>query len=83
MADNFNPLSANPTKWSKTLKQFVGKLSTNSLSVFDHFVNLTLKGLKKDLIKSVNWKYEICVFATLKHINDNKTFMEPLNKMKK
>ena len=31
-----NPLSANPTKWSNTLKQFVGKLSTNCLSVFDH-----------------------------------------------
>ena len=24
-----NPLSANPTKWSNTLKQFVGKLLTN------------------------------------------------------
>ena len=31
------PLSANPTKWLNTLKQFVGKLSTNYLSVFDHF----------------------------------------------
>ena len=35
-----NPLSANLTKWSNTLKQFVGKLS-----VFDHFVGLALKGL--------------------------------------
>ena len=26
------------TKWSNTLKQFVGNLSTNVLSVFDHFV---------------------------------------------
>ena len=41
----FNPLSANPTKWSNTLKQFVGNLSTNYLSVFDHFVKLALKGL--------------------------------------
>ena len=40
----FNPLSANPTKWSNILKQFVG-LSTNCLSVFDHFVILALKGL--------------------------------------
>ena len=23
--NGFNPLSANPTKWSNTLKQFVGK----------------------------------------------------------
>ena len=40
-----NPLSANPTKWSNTLKQFVGKLPTNCLSVFGHFVKLALKGL--------------------------------------
>ena len=40
-----NPLSTNPTKWSNTLKQFVGKLPTNCLSVFDHFVGLALKGL--------------------------------------
>ena len=30
-----NPLSANPIKWSNTLKQFVG----------DHFVESALKGL--------------------------------------
>ena len=40
-----NPLSANPTKWPNTLKQFVGKLPTNCLSVFGHFVKLALKGL--------------------------------------
>ena len=34
------------TKWSNTLKQFVGNLSTNCLSVFDHFVGLAPKGLK-------------------------------------
>ena len=37
---DFNPLSANPEKWSNTLKQIVG-----NLSVFDHFMNLALKGL--------------------------------------
>ena len=40
-----NPLSANPTKCSNTLKQFVGNLPSNCLSVFDHFVGLALKGL--------------------------------------
>ena len=40
-----SPLSANTTKWSNTLKQFVGNFSTNCLSVFDHFVKLVLKGL--------------------------------------
>ena len=29
-----------------TFKQFVGKLPTNRLSVFDHFVGLALKGLR-------------------------------------
>ena len=43
-----NPLSASPTKWLNTLKQFVGNLPTNCLSVFVHFVRLALKGL--------NWK---------------------------
>ena len=42
---SLNPLSANFTKWSNTLKQFVGNLPTNCLSVFDHFVGLALKGL--------------------------------------
>ena len=39
-----NYLSANPTKWSNTLTQFVGNLPKNCLSVFDHFVGLALKG---------------------------------------
>ena len=43
-----NPLSANPEKWSNTLKQIVGNLPTIYLSVFDHFMNLALKGLKKN-----------------------------------
>ena len=38
--------SANPTKWSNTLKKIVGNLPTNCLRVFDHFVILALKGLK-------------------------------------
>ena len=42
-----NPLSANFTKWSNTLKQFVGSF----LSVFGHFVGLAFKGLKLVYIK--------------------------------
>ena len=42
----FNPFSANFTKWSNTLKQFVGSLPTNCLSVFGHFVGFALKGLR-------------------------------------
>ena len=44
-----NPLSANPEKWSNTLKQIVGNMTTICLSVFDHFMNLALKGLNIDL----------------------------------
>ena len=33
-----NPLSVSSTKWSNTLKQFVGNLATSCLSVFGHFV---------------------------------------------
>ena len=40
-----NSLSANPTKWPNTFKQFVGKLLTNCLSLFGDFVKLALKGL--------------------------------------
>ena len=40
-----NPLSANSTKWSNTLKQFVGCSRQIVSSVFDHFVWLALKGL--------------------------------------
>ena len=41
----FNPLSANFIEWSNTLKQFVGNLPTNCLSVFGLFVRLALRGL--------------------------------------
>ena len=47
ICQSFNPLSANPEKWSNTLKQIVGNLSTICLSVFDHFMNLALKGLRR------------------------------------
>ena len=35
-----NPLSVKITKWLNTLKQFVGNLPTNFLSVFDHFCGI-------------------------------------------
>ena len=47
---NLNALSANLAKWSNTLKQFVGNLPTNYLSVFDYFEGLTLKGLNQTKI---------------------------------
>ena len=46
----FNPLSANSTKWSNTLKQFVADLPTNCLSVFDHFVKLAFKELRNETL---------------------------------
>ena len=56
-----NPLSANPTKWSNILKQFVGSLLTNYLTLFDHFAGLALKGLThfrsvfRDFKKPIIW----------------------------
>ena len=67
-----NTLSANPTKWLNTLKQFVGNLLTNCLSVFDHFVILALKGLKS-YFKDDNMLF-------LKHtlLNLNSSFLKDL-----
>ena len=44
-----NPLSASPTKWSNTIKQFVGKLPINCLSVwpFCGFVSWWVYSCKK------------------------------------
>ena len=42
---HLNLLNANPEKWLNPLKQIVGNLPTICLSVFDHFMNLALKGL--------------------------------------
>ena len=44
---SFNPFSANITKWSDILKQFVDKLERNCFSVFNHFVGLVLKALSE------------------------------------
>ena len=44
-AEATNPLSADPTKWSNTLEQFVG-----------NFVKLALKGLMIKMIRSNTWQ---------------------------
>ena len=46
-----NPLSANSTKGSNTLKQFVGNSPTNCLSEFDHFVGFAFKVLNLRYLK--------------------------------
>ena len=57
---SINPSSANPTKWSNTLKQFVCNLPTNCLSAFDHFVKLALKELRLDYsAKLASFKFQI------------------------
>ena len=53
----FNPLSANPTKWSNTLKQFIDNLPIICLSVFDNFVGLALKGLKSSWFSEINYLF--------------------------
>ena len=67
------PLSANPTKWSNTLKQFI---------VFDHFVGLALKGFTHEwlddigtILKSINTG---CIMEQCWLIFDiSKTFILP------
>ena len=59
---HFNLLSANPTKWSNALKQFVSKFPTNCLSVFDHFLGLALKGLKRFSIFDFITLYDLLQF---------------------
>ena len=49
---SLNSLSANPTKWSITRKQFLSNLLTSCSSVFDHSVKLALKGLTVSLTKN-------------------------------
>ena len=58
-----NRLSANPTKWSNTFKEFVGKSPTNCLSGSDHFLGLAVK----DLIERIMIRI---VFETLSNIHD-------------
>ena len=76
---DLNPLSDSSTKWSNTLKQFVGNLPTNCLSVFDHFVKLALKGLNLLLVvkaildpfhKSRCWQVKsdiVCPFSSFQN----------------
>ena len=64
-----NNLSANPTKWSNTLKRFFGKFPTNCLSVFDHFVRLALKGLTNASLKQA--KKQNCSYELINHWRKN------------
>ena len=47
---------------SNTLKKFVGNLPANCLSVLDHFVKLTLKGLRQ-IFKVDSKLYDFLTFA--------------------
>ena len=66
-------ICANPTKWSNTLKQSVGRLPTmptNCLSVFDHFVSLALKGLKHNHVFSLyHYRITLKLKGTLYNAN--------------
>ena len=48
---SLNHLSANPTKWSNTLKQFVGNLPANCLSLFDLYGEIGAKRVNISTIK--------------------------------
>ena len=52
-------------KMAKTLKQFLGKLPSNCLSVFDHFVKLALKGLNYVFLKQEHYQFSLLVCYTI------------------
>ena len=63
-----NPLSEKLTKWPNTLKQFVGNLPTNCLSVFGHFLGLAPKGVRQIALEVRNCfitKYAVLPLTTL------------------
>ena len=71
-----NPLSANAAKWPNTLKQFVGKLPTNCLSVFGHFAALALKGLKSVGLSKFATRLRAEYPPLIKfHVNEDKTVL--------
>ena len=77
-----NPLNANPEKWSNTLKQIVGNLPTICLNVFDHFMNLALKGLrwlsaKEDFIISKKDKNFLTSTIDFKYCSHNLIMTPP------
>ena len=77
-----NPLSANPTKCSNTHKQFVGKLPTNCLGVFDHFVILVLKGListRKYYLLDITLQCILLHFKRIENSNRAKMIYYDLN----
>ena len=71
--DKVNPSNVNPRKWPNTLKQFAGKLPTNCLSVFDHFVKLALKRLISKLMISQLTKQIICILRKISRTKGNQT----------
>ena len=84
---NFHHLSANITKWSNTLKQFVSKLPTNCLSVFDHFVGFALKRLiyklRHVLIKQLLQKqpqYVVIYVGVTRNFEGQRKFTQNLRK---
>ena len=76
-----NPLSANITKWSNTLKQFIGNLLTNCLSVFDHFVIVALKGLRYCI--ETSWLNQSKPILTRFNFNLDLTYLQQLDFIKK
>ena len=68
----FNTLSANPTKWSNTLKQLVGNSRLIVWVCFDHFLGLALEGITfLELMKSSLWRFEPGFTFSLKNILTN------------
>ena len=79
-------LSAKLTKWPNTLKQFVGNLATNCLSVFGRFMGLALKGLRSlraDLSYACTCIFRLVLIQMMSHFNDESFYWSMQLELKK
>ena len=66
-----SPLSANPTKWSNTLKEFIGNLPMTCLSVFNIWWGWRLKGWSDIILPLIS----VSLFLLFKFLIIQKSFL--------
>ena len=71
---DLNPLSANPTKWSNTLKQFVGK-SRRIVWECSAILRSWKKSIYSLLIATFKWKWLYSTFEDSGHYMDLKVWL--------
>ena len=69
---NINRLSANPTKWSNTLKQLSSAFANELFELFDNFVGLARKRLTTKIMEPLVWRCFSCLHRWLRTGSCNK-----------